>query len=309
MKLFITGISGLLGLNIALQLRNRYQVSGCYFAHPIVLDGMQALRLDLTSDEITDRALRQIQPDVVVHTMGLTSVEACEADPALAYRLNVEAASSVAKVANALGAKLVHISTDHLFDGATPWKKEQDAPCPLNVYARTKQEAEEVTLRSCPDALVIRTNFFGWGTRVRTSFSDWIIEALNSGSELTMFSDVFFTPLLINDLVELMLGLVDRGGKGIFHVAGGNRLTKYDFAIRLAEVFNYPKVKINAISVQDFPFKARRPMDMSLSSEKVEAYLGTQMPPADEGLKRLKGQGSQGRHTELEQALQAEANI
>ena len=308
-ELFITGISGLLGLNIALQVRERYQVSGCYSSHPVAIDGVRAIKLDLTSDETAERELRQVRADVLVHTTGLTSVETCETDPALAYRLNVEAALRVAKFAKMSGAKLVHISTDHLFDGTAPRKREGDTPCPLNVYASTKLEAEQAVLRAYPDALIIRTNFFGWGTSVRTSFSDWIINALEGGGDLTMFSDVFFSPVLISDLVELMLALVERGGAGIFHVAGRDRLTKYDFAIKLAEVFDYPKDKIGAISVEGFPFNAPRPKDMSLACEKAEEYLGARMPPVEEGLKRLRELASQGYPAELERALQPVSSV
>jgi dTDP-4-dehydrorhamnose reductase len=136
------------------------------------------MKLDLTSFKVVDSALRDFQPDVVIHTVGLTSVDGCEADPSLAYRLNVEAANYTARSARALGAKLVHISTDHLFNGTEPWRREEDAPYPLNMYATTKLQAEEVVLQACPDALVIRTNFFGWGTSIRASFSDWIINSL-----------------------------------------------------------------------------------------------------------------------------------
>jgi dTDP-4-dehydrorhamnose reductase len=306
MKLFITGISGLLGLNIALEVGERYQVSGSYYTHPVALDGGQAVKLDLASFEVAERTLRHFQPDVVIHTVGLTSVDACEADPALAYSLNVEAANFTAKSARALGAKLVHISTDHLFDGIAPWRREEDAPYPLNVYARTKAQAEDVVLQACPDALVIRTNFFGWGTSVRASFSDWIINSLEQGRELTMFYDVFFTPILINDLVELILGLVGRGAKGIFHVTGGERVSKYDFAIKLAEVFDYPRDKIRAISVENFSFKALRPKDMSLSSEKAEKYLRMPMPTVAEGLERLRSLESGGIREALAKAIQKE---
>ena len=292
-----------MGLNLALHLRERYQVSGCYYAHPIALDGIRAMQFDLTSFEAVNGVMRRIQPDVVIHTVGLTSVEGCEADPGPAHRLNVESAHYVAKVANTLGARLVHISTDHLYDGASPWQSEEDTPCPLNTYAKTKLQAEEAVIQACPDAMVLRTNFYGWGTSVRTSFSDWILKSLEQGRELTMFSDVFFTPILINDLAQMILRLVDGDAKGIFNVAGRERLSKYDFALRLAEVFNRPRDKIRATTVKEFPFKARRPEDMSLSSKKVEDYLGARMPATEDGLKRLKDLELAGHRSVLEGAV------
>lgn len=306
MKLFVTGISGLLGLNIALQARERYQVSGCYYTHPIVLTGVQALKLDLTSDGDLEQVLDEIRPDIIVHTAGLTNVEACERKPELAYRLNVEASQQVAKMAHQLGAQLVHISTDHLFDGTRALSTESDLPTPLNNYARTKWQAEQAVLEACPNALVIRTNFFGWGTPVKWSFSDWILQGLAAGREMTMFSDVYFTPILINDLISVMIQLIERGASGIFNVVGSERLSKHAFALQIASVFGYPNERICAISVDDFSFAASRPKDMSLSSRKVERHLQSTMPTVVEGLERLQNLDGKGWQQVLEKAIRAE---
>ena len=174
---------------------------------------------------------------------------------------------------------------------------------PPEHVCQTKLQAEEAVIQACPEAMVLRTNFYGWGTSVRTSFSDWILKSLEQGRELTMFSDVFFTPILINDLAQMILRLVDGDAKGIFNVAGRERLSKYDFALKLAEVFNRPRDKIRATTVKEFPFKARRPEDMSLSSKKVEDYLGARMPATEDGLKRLKDLGLAGHRSVLEGAV------
>jgi len=308
MKIFITGVSGLLGLNLAVHARNRFEISGCYYAHPAVLEGVRTIGLDTRSLSRLENVMFEIQPDVIVHTAGLTNVEECEAKPELAYTLNVETTRNVAKVSNGLQAKLVHISTDHIFAGTTPWKTEDDVPAPLNIYAKTKREAEEVVLEECRNPLIIRTNFFGWGTHVRVSFSDWILRALARKDALTMFSDVYFTPILINDLVDILAELITRGAEGIFHVSGGERLTKHAFALRLAEAFNSPTQTIRAISVEDFPFRAKRPKDMSLSCGKTETYLGIRMPSVKDGLNRLKRLETEGIRATLEAAVQEGAS-
>lgn len=113
MRLFVTGISGLLGLNFALQARERFEVSGSYYPHPVALSGVESIKLDLTSGQSDEGVLPTIRPDVIVHTTGLTNVEGCEADPAQAFQLNVGAAERAARIAKASGARLVHISSDH----------------------------------------------------------------------------------------------------------------------------------------------------------------------------------------------------
>lgn len=306
MKIFITGMSGLLGLNFARMAVDRFEVSGNYYSHPIAIDAVQAFQLDITSSEDVANTLSQIRPEVVIHTAGLTNVEKCEADPELAGLLHVEATANVASAAASVGSKFVHISTDHLFSGKDAWATETDEPAPLNAYAATKLRAERVAQSICPSALIIRTNFFGWGTSVRTSFSDWILRGLKQKDELTMFTDAYFTPILINDLVELIIQLFQAKETGIYHVAGRDRMSKYDYAIEMARVFGLPADNIRKTSLNDFQFKAQRPTDMSLSSEKMEKCLGVKMPTVVEGLEKLKRLGETGWAQSLEQAIQSE---
>jgi dTDP-4-dehydrorhamnose reductase len=303
-NLFITGISGLLGLNLALQYRHRFQVSGCYHNSPVHLDGVQALPLDILQSHDTEEMIRATRPDVIIHTAGLTNVEGCEADPELAFQLNADAAGRVAKIAASLDARLVHISTDHLFDGTSPSKTETDAPAPLNAYARSKWAGEQAVMEACPQALMVRTNFYGWGTSVRASFSDWILQGLEQRRELTMFSDVYYTPILINSLGEVIHKLLDRGAEGLFNVVGRERLSKYEFALNVAKVFGYPEAKIRPISVEELSFTAQRPKDMSLSSNKVEDFLKCPMPTVLEDLEDLLKWRGLNLHEDLERALQ-----
>ena len=206
-RLFITGASGLLGLNAALQCRDRFRVTGTYRDHPVAIDGARLVRLDVLDAAAVDACLADARPEVVLHTAGMTNVEVCERDPAAARSLNVDAAAVVARAATRAGARLIHISSDHLFDGTAPLVDEDASPSPLNVYARTKAEAEAAVAAACPDALIVRTNFYGWGSPLKASFSDWILAALRRGSSLSMFTDVFFTPVLVNDLIDLALDL------------------------------------------------------------------------------------------------------
>ena len=277
----------MLGLNLAHQGKETFSVSGAFHNHPVASDGIESMRMDITSIRETEEVFHAIRPDVIVHTVAATNLEECESNPSLAHRLNVEAAQNVAAIAASLNAKLVHISTDQLFDGSQPWRTETDDLSPLNAYAKTKILAEQVVLDRCPGALIIRTNFFGWGTSIRASFSDWILQGLQQQRELTMFSDVFFNPILINHLVDLIFDLIKCDAVGLFNVAGGNRLSKHAFALQLAEAFGYSDHLIRPTSVLDIPFKAKRSKELSLCSRKVESQLKVLMPTIAQGVERL----------------------
>lgn len=288
MRVFISGISGLLGINAAHVWSAEHEVSGCFHSHPVELAGVRAHAADLTEPQAIAQLLEDARPELVLHTAGLTNVDACEEQPALARQLNASVASRVARAAAAVGAKLVHVSTDHLFSGVRPLWTEDDLPEPVNAYAETKRQAERLTLQAAPDALVVRTNFYGWGTPTRTSFSDWILAGLETGRGVRMFQDIFFTPLLVNDLVEAIMRLVAHGARGILHVAGSERLAKRDFGIKLAALFGHRTDLIRSISVADVPLKARRPRDMSLDSSRAASILGQPLPDAETGLLRLR---------------------
>tara|TARA_Y100000588_G_scaffold395323_1_gene523373 strand:- start:6144 stop:7064 length:921 start_codon:yes stop_codon:yes gene_type:complete len=287
-NLFVTGISGLLGLNLAHLARDRFEVSGCYLNSPVYIAGVETVELNLIDFASTQSALYTIRPDVILHTAAWTDVDSCQSSPERAQLINTEASRNLAEVASSMGAKFVQISTDQLFKGEAPWKTEEDSPAPINVYGETKWHAEQQVVSMCPSALILRTNFFGWGTSRRASFSDWILNSLKQGRELTMFDDVFFTPILINHMAEVIFKLIERKASGLFHVSGADRLSKFDFAMRLSEVFGCSSKQIRAGSLADVTLKAHRPLDMSLSSKKVERYLETEMPTVTEGLELLK---------------------
>ena len=302
MKLFITGISGLLGLNFALQASKEFEVSGAYLNHPVYLAGVEPLLLDLTSFASTEEVLHGIQPDIIVNTAALTDVDGCEENPDTAYQLNVDIARNVATVANDLGSRLVHISTDQLFDGTKSWCTEEDTPAPINTYGRTKWLAEGEVIGACPQALIIRTNFFGWGTSRKSSFSDWILRGLEQQRPLGMFTDVFFTPILMNHLVDMAISMATSEAHGIFHVTGSERISKHDFALKLVEAFGYSTELIQPTSVEQFPFKAPRPKEMTLNCEKAENSLKLPMPTVDAGLEKLRSLQREGWHQTLAEA-------
>lgn len=277
-----------MGINVAYLAKNNFNVAGCYKESSISMEGVKAIKLDLRDALNMEAVIREVQPDLILHTAALANVDHCEADPVVARELNVTIAKNLAEFSNSVGCKFVHISTDQLFDGQDPWRTEIDHASPLNVYGVTKLAAEGAVMNACPNALVVRTNFFGWGNSKRKSFSDWILNGLESGQKLNMFTDVFYTPILINDLADVIFELVDLGATGIYNVCGSDRLSKHEFGLRLAEVFGYSTENINESKVADVSLLAKRPSDMSLNCEKAESLLGLKMPSVSAGLDRLK---------------------
>lgn len=303
-RILLTGGSGLLALNWACSVRQTWDVVLATHRHPVRLRGTTTRTMRLDDPVDLARQVDEIQPDLLVHTAGLTNVDACEADPGLARHANAVLAKNLADVAETRSIPLVHISTDHLFAGDHACYREDDAVQPLNEYARSKLLAEEWVLESCPRALVLRTNFFGWGHARRQSFTDWIIYTLRQGGRLTLFEDVYFTPVLADNVALGAHELVERGAAGIFNLAGDERISKYDFGLRVVDIFGLRRDLIDRSVVTTAGLRAPRPRDMSLDTSKLRAFLSLRPGNVNGYLEALRQQERDGRRGELLDAVE-----
>lgn len=273
-RILITGGSGLLALGWAAAYRDHAQILLGTHVHRVRLTGAEDVPIDLTSRTAILETVRRLAPSVLIHTAGLTSVDQCQRQPELARQVNVELAAHVAEAAREANVRLIHISTDHLFAGDRPFSSETDPEQPVNVYGETKLEAERRVLAIEPRALVVRTNFFGWGSAIRRSFSDWIIDALRGGREITLFEDAFFTPILIEDLAAAAMDLSAAGMTGIVNIVGDERVSKLEFGLRLAGRFELGDALIRRGKISNSSLQAPRPRDMSLSNALASRSLG-----------------------------------
>ena len=169
--------------------------------------------------------------------MGYTNVENCEINYKDAIKINSFYASRIAKISKKLKLKFVHISTDHLFDGKTKNNNENSEPNPLNNYAKSKFEGEKQVSKFNKDALIIRTNFFGWGPTYKKSFSDFIISSLENNLSISLFSDVNYNPILVSELANAVNKLIDKKCKGIYNVVSPQPISKLNFGKLLAKEF------------------------------------------------------------------------
>jgi len=300
-RIFLTGGSGLLALNWALHCHEAWDVFLGIHTRKICPRFASIVHLSKPSTQDLISILSEISPHLVVNTAAVTNIEYCELYPEIAFEVNVIFAEQLACACSHLTIPFVHLSTDHLFDGSFPFATEDSELYPLNVYAQTKAESECRVLNDCKNALIIRTNFYGWGTSYRFSITDKIIQVLQNANVYTAFHDVFFTPIFISDLVLGIHALVDQGAHGIFHVVGDQRLSKYDFCLLLAKIFGFKTSLLQPISIDDLPTLVQRPKDMSLCNFKASQSLNMSFGSVAEGIARLRDQSNSGYQKELQQ--------
>jgi dTDP-4-dehydrorhamnose reductase len=286
-RLVISGGSGLLAVNWAIQMRDLWEVHLLLHHRKIVIPGVACHNVDISTPVTAGRIIDRLAPDLVINSVGLTNVDRCQKDQDLATQCNVTVAVNMALAAKATGSKFVHISTDHLFDGTKPLRSETDQPSPVNHYGMTKWQAENAVVETLAESLIIRTNFFGWGPSYRLSFSDWILLTLENGQPINLFTDAYYTPVYMPNLIEAVHRLFAAGQSGVFNIVGGERLSKYQFGKRLCRVFCCDESLIRPTSLSEMSNLVPRPLDMSLSNDKLLSTKIIEMPDLSTMLESL----------------------
>ena len=273
-KILLTGGSSLLSTNWVLCNNKKYEVILGLNKTKVNFPKTKSIFLNFENKDKLLNQVSKINPDIIVHTAGLTNVDECEENLNLSYKLNSQLAENIAQICYNLNIKLTHISTDHLFDGKKSFYDESNIACPINNYGKSKLEGERLVQIQNPHALIIRTNFFGWGNKKKHSFSDWIINSLQNKKNINVFNDIFFTPILIDELVKCINLLWMNNCHGIFNVVGKERISKYGFALLTAKTFKLNSELIIENSIINSNFRAKRPLDMSLNSKKFSDLTG-----------------------------------
>ena len=294
MRLLITGASGLLGLNLAEEARSTHEVVGAHRGR-LRSAPFETTEVDLALDDAADRLLDDAMPDWVINCAALANLEQCETDPERAHLLNTEFPGRLGRACSQRRIRLLHISTDAVFDGMRdgPYG-EDDAPNPLGVYATTKLLGEHAVLSADSAALVARVNFYGWSLGGRRSLAEFFFENLRSGEAVNGFVDVVFCPMLVNQLARLLLVMLRGGLGGLYHVVGSAPMSKYQFGVRIARRFGLGEDRITARSVADSDLTARRSHNLTLSVHKLSTAVAGPIPSFSRGLDEFHAQYQKG---------------
>jgi dTDP-4-dehydrorhamnose reductase len=302
--LLVTGASGLLGASIVYEaIKVGRNVVGFSHRQLLRIPGAQMFAVDLTAHDALRALVAELRPQNIIHCAAATNVDWCEDHILEAEQINVQASAFLADAAHKLDAGFVYVSTDAVFDGTRGNYAETDETSPLNTYARSKLRGEQEVLRRCPSALIVRVNIYGWNAKNKQSLAEWILYQLMVNKTVPGFTDVYFTPLLTNDLAEILLTMLEGGLNGIYHVVGSERLSKYEFARRVAATFGIDPGGVAPTRVAEAKLRAPRAPDLSLSTEKISEALGHPMPDVESGLRRFRALRESGYQQQLKSYL------
>jgi dTDP-4-dehydrorhamnose reductase len=286
-RFLVTGVSGMLGINFSLQTSPVHTVFGIYNQHNLKAPPFKVICSDLSQIGAIEKLMDEIQPDVVINCAALTNIDQCETMADQARIINADLPGHLASVTNRLGVRMVQVSTDAVFDGKYGNYSENDPPNPISAYSRTKLEGERKVAERNADALIIRVNFYGCSLSGQRSLAEWFYNNLSKNIPVNGFTDVFFCPLMVNHLVDIILRLVTMGEGGLYHVVSSEGLSKYEFGLRLARRFGFDESLINPIVWSEGGLKAPRSPNLILRTDKLARILGASPPNQMEGLDKF----------------------
>jgi dTDP-4-dehydrorhamnose reductase len=286
MKVLVTGMSGMLGSDIVkiFASQSNYKLFGIC-RNKIERNNIQQFNIDITNTEEFENVLTELQPDIIIHTAAVVDVDKCETEKMYADSLHSNYLNSIIKISKQ--SYLIYISSDSVFNGKEGNYSELSQVSPLNYYAESKVNGENLVFEKFPNALVVRTNIYGFHNPPKPSLVEWAISKLQQNDTITGFNDVFFNPVYTEHLAEILLELSIKKVKGIINIGSEEFLNKYEFLSLLADVFNFDKNLIEEKSVKSINFKAERPLNTTLNTEKQKKILG-EIPSIKVDLLKLK---------------------
>lgn len=288
-KILVTGANGLLGQKVVevFKRESESELLSC----DLVGSKEDGLFLDITDHQKVMDVVGSYKPSVIINAAAFTNVDLAEAEREVAYKINATAVGHLADAANVFNAKLVHISTDYVFDGKKGGYSEDSVPAPISYYGRTKLAGENLVKSKLEDYAILRTQvLYGFGRNVKKNFVLWVIEKLTKHESIRVVDDQVGNPTLADELAFAILKICRKNATGLYHVAGFETISRYEFASKIAEVFALDFSVVKPSKTGELAQPARRPENSSFICLKAQTELGVNMPSVIDSLSQMKQQ-------------------
>lgn len=292
MRIFVTGANGLLGQTITSIFTRESDFE--LITSGVETDSSSDLghtyeRLDLTNKDEVKKLIGFYEPDVIINCAAFTDVDKCETERELCWKVNVDAVKHLIIASRINNAKIIHYSTDYIFDGKNGPYDEEAKPNPVSFYGRSKLASENALLTSGIDFAIARTMvLFGIGNNIKPNFALWLIGKLKNNEPVNIVDDQIGNVTISDDLAFGTLKIIELKKKGIFNIAGSDILSRYEFVLKMCEVFGFNKNLVSKIKTADLNQPAPRPLNSGLITLKAQSELGFNPMDSLEALRLLK---------------------
>lgn len=295
-KIVVTGANGLLGQSILRQLASKsFDVIATGRGEDRTGEGLKDKyvyeAVDITDGPAIQKFILDQQPDIILHAAAMTQVDQCELDKQECYNVNVTATRFIIDAAKEINARFIFVSTDFVFDGSSGPYSEEDEPAPVNYYGGTKLVAEKAVMESGLDWAIARTILvYGDSPATgRTNIIGFIKKNLEANKPIKMVTDQVRTPTFVDDLAAGIILIIEKHGKGIYHLSGEDEMTPYEVAIEAAKHFGLNQELISRSTSEEIKQPALRPSKTGFNIAKAKKELGFKPKSFKEGLKTLFG--------------------
>lgn len=289
MRLLLIGGTGLVGSNLVTAANDDHTVD--WTSRDPDVDA-EAYELDKTNAEATADLLHDLDPDAVVDTAAFHAVDDCETQREKAFDVNAVGTRNVAAATDEVGAHYVYLSTDYVFPGhpsETPYT-EDNSVAPPNYYGETKYAGEQAT--KIPDEYTILRPSVIYGL-ASDNFVTWALGELDAGNKVTIVDDQVSVPTYAPDLARACVEIVKEGHTGLYHAAGPESLSRYEFTVELADVYGYDTSLVDPITTAEFGQEAPRPADSTLDSSRLYDLLGFEFRDPVEGFTDMRNRSAE----------------
>lgn len=285
-KILITGSNGMLGKDMVnlFNDKEKYSLFGINRSKS-KHKNISEYAFDIINYEKLNDILKAINPDIIIHCAANVNLDYCEKEREYAYKINSKVSEVLASY-NSPKTKFVYISSDSVFDGLLGNYEENDQTNPLNYYAFTKLEGERLSLIVNSNSIIVRTNIYGFHTDKGNSLVEWGLENLIKGKSILGFNDVYFNPVYTKQLAEVCYELIKSDYVGLVNIGSNEKLSKYDFLVKLAKQFNLNWNLIKSDSINKINFEVTRPKNTTLNTKKVNMLTNIDLD-IDDGIMRL----------------------
>ncbi len=287
MKVMVFGANGLVGQKLINEMNSSYEIIAVGRG-PKTYKSDQKIeyhKADITDSARVNELIRMVSPGVIVNAAAYTDVDGCEANKEKCWKVNVEGVENITRVARLINSKLIHISTDYVFDGKNGPYSEDERPQPSTYYGKAKLASENVLIGSKVRHTIIRTNVvYGTAYPAKASFVRWVTDELSAGNRINVVNDQYNNPTFANDLAACILRVIQLDADGLYNYSGADYLNRFEFAQKIAEKFGYSPKLIFPITTEDLGQLAKRPKKGGLKTEKARDRLGLKILGIDHGL-------------------------
>jgi len=299
-NLLIIGMSGLTGYKIAKLSNKKFNVFGTYNIRPTEIEDCNSIKLDITQTLELSKIFSEVKPDYVINTSALHNVDYCEDNPNDSFKVNSESVKLLRDNCDKIGSRLVHISTDYVYDGlkTSPYK-ENEIATPVSVYGESKLAGEK-SLENSGHVVLRPSVVYGWtplelagitsSSGKPMNFAMWLLIMLNKKQVLKIVTDQFATATLADSLAESAITIAESNSSGLFHVSGLSCESRFDFSKKFAKEFGYDENLIQSTDSSQFKQKAKRPQYSCLDCNKAIKELDLDLHTTESALKIMWGQ-------------------